>query len=68
MPGQSVLRRTKDGSEVRVLEKADTSELTKTGWKFSEPFQGKAADGTTDLYGLIWKPSNFDPAKKYPII
>jgi dipeptidyl-peptidase-4 len=68
LPGQAVLRRTKDGSEVRVLEKADTSELTKTGWKFAEPFQGKAADGTTDLYGLIWNPSNFDPAKKYPII
>jgi len=68
LPGQAVLRRTKDGSEVRVLEKADTSELTKTGWKFAEPFQGEAADGTTDLYGLIWKPSNFDPAKKYPIV
>jgi dipeptidyl-peptidase 4 len=68
LPGQAVLRRTKDGSEVRGLEKADSSELTKTGWKFAEPFQGKAADGTTDLYGLIWKPSNFDPAKKYPII
>jgi dipeptidyl-peptidase 4 len=68
LPGQAVLRRTKDGSEVRVLEKADTSELAKTGWKFAEPFQGKAADGTTDLYGLIWKPSNFDSAKKYPIV
>lgn len=68
LPGQAVLRRTKDGSEVRVLEKADISELTKTGWNFAEPFQGKAADGTTDLYGLIWKPSNFDPAKKYPIV
>jgi len=68
LPGETVLRRTKDSSEVRVLEKADASELTKTGWKFAEPFQGKAADGTTDLYGLIWKPSNFDPAKKYPIV
>ena len=38
------------------------------GWKAPEPFQGKAADGTTDLYGLIWRPSNFDAAKKYPIV
>ncbi len=68
LPGEAVLRRTKDGSEVRVLEKTDASELLKTGWKFAEPFQGKAADGTTDLYGLIWRPSNFDAAKKYPIV
>ncbi|MFI5069526.1 MAG: DPP IV N-terminal domain-containing protein [Terriglobales bacterium] len=68
LPGESVLRRTKDGSVVRELEKADASELLATGWKSPEPFQGKAADGTTDLYGLIWRPSNFDPSKKYPII
>ena len=68
LPGQSVLRRTKDGSEVRALEKTDASALLATGWKFPEAFQGKAGDGTTDLYGLIWKPSNFDASKKYPII
>jgi dipeptidyl-peptidase-4 len=68
VPGEAVLRRTKDGSEVRVLEKTDASELQKSGWKFAEPFQGKAADGTTDLYGLIWRPSNFDPAQRYPIV
>jgi dipeptidyl-peptidase-4 len=68
LPGESVLRRSKDGSEVCILEKADASELLKTGWKFPEPFQGKAADGSTDIYGLIWRPSNFDPSKKYPVI
>jgi dipeptidyl-peptidase 4 len=68
LPGESVLRRTKDGSEVRVLEKTDVSALEKKGWKLPEPFKGKAADGTTELYGLIWRPSNFDPAKKYPIV
>ena len=68
LPAQSVLRRTKDGSSVRVLEQTDVSELVKAGWKSPEPFQGKAKDGTTDLYGLIWKPTNFDPAKKYPIV
>jgi dipeptidyl-peptidase-4 len=68
LPGESVLRRIKDGSEVRVLEKTDASELLKTGWKFAEPFSGKAADGATEIYGLIWRPSNLDPAKKYPIV
>jgi fermentation-respiration switch protein FrsA (DUF1100 family) len=68
LPGASVLRRTKDGSDVRVLVKGDATELLATGWKYAEPFHGRAADGRTDLYGLIWRPSNFDPAKKYPII
>ena len=68
LPGQSVLRRTKDGSEVRVLQKTDASALFETGWKPPQQFQGKAADGATDLYGSIWRPSNFDPSKKYPII
>ena len=68
LPAQSALRRSKDGSQVRVLEQTDVGELQKAGWKSPEPFRGKAKDGTTDLYGLIWKPSNFDPAKKYPIV
>jgi len=68
LPGEAVLRRTKDGSEVRVLETSDASELMKTGWKFPEPFEGKAADGSTNLCGLIWRPSNFDATKKYPIV
>lgn len=68
LPAEAVLRRTKDGSAVRVLEQSDVSELLTKGWKFSEPFSGKAADGTTDIYGLIWRPTNFDPAKKYPIV
>ena len=67
VPGQSVLRKA-DGSEVRVLEKADLGQLVQAGWKAPEPFQGKAGDGTTDIYGLIWRPSNFDATKKYPVI
>src|SRR5579864_1257986 len=68
LPGASVLRRTKDGSEVRTLAKGDAAALLATGWKYPEPFQGKSADGKWDLYGLIWKPSNFDPSKKYPVV
>jgi len=68
LPGASILRRTKDGSEVRTLVKGDATDLLATGWKYPEPFRGKTADGKSDLYGLIWRPSNFDVAKKYPII
>jgi len=68
LPGQSVLRRADDGAEMKVLEKADFSELIQANWKFPEPFQGKALDGTTDIYGLIWRPSNFDSSKKYPVV
>jgi dipeptidyl aminopeptidase/acylaminoacyl peptidase len=68
LPVKVVLRRAKDGSQQRALEESDPSWLTKMGWKVPEPFQGKAADGTTDLYGLIWRPSNFDAAKKYPVV
>ncbi|HEV2233928.1 MAG TPA: DPP IV N-terminal domain-containing protein [Terriglobia bacterium] len=68
LPGESVLRHAADGSVAQVLEKADASALLKTGWKFPVHFQGKAADGNTDIYGLIWRPSNFDPSKKYPVI
>jgi dipeptidyl aminopeptidase/acylaminoacyl peptidase len=68
LPGEAVLRKLKDGSQIRVLEQTDASELLKASWKFPEAFHGKAKDGTTDLYGLIWRPSNLDAAKKYPII
>ncbi len=50
------------------LEKADISKLMAAGWKPPMPFTVKARDGKTDLYGLMFRPTNFDPAKKYPII
>lgn len=68
LPGASVLRRTKDASEVRILVKGDAADLLATGWRYPEAFRGKTADGQTDLYGLIWRPSNFDPSRKYPVI
>ena len=68
LPGQSVLRRAENGAELKVLEKADFSELIQANWKYPEPFQGKALDGSTDIYGLIWCPSNFDASKRYPIV
>ncbi len=50
------------------LERADITRLLAMGWQPPESFTVKARDGETDLYGLMHKPSNFDPGKKYPII
>jgi dipeptidyl aminopeptidase/acylaminoacyl peptidase len=68
VPTVSVIRRSDDGRVVKELEKADVSKLTAMGWRVPEPFKAKAADGKTDLYGLIWRPTNFDPKKTYPVI
>ena len=51
-----------------ILEVTNLSALKKTGWQMPETFVVKAADGATDLYGNMWKPFDFDPKKKYPII
>jgi dipeptidyl aminopeptidase/acylaminoacyl peptidase len=50
------------------LEKPDVAALLEAGFRFPEPFKVKADDGITDLYGTMYKPFDFDPAKKYPII
>jgi dipeptidyl-peptidase-4 len=66
-PSTSVLRAA-DGREVLALEKADTTRLLAAGWKPPIPFTVKARDGVTDLYGLMFRPTLFDAAKKYPIV
>src|SRR6185436_17307335 len=50
------------------LETPDLKPLLDAGYKFPEPFVVKADDGITDIYGVMYKPFDFDPAKKYPII
>lgn len=67
-PPVTVVRRTSDGSVVRELEKADISALEAAGWKAPEVFVAPGRDGKTNMWGLIARPSNFDPTKKYPII
>lgn len=57
-----------NGQVVMELETTDLSLLMATGYKFPEPFTVKADDGITDLYGVMYKPFDFDPNKKYPII
>jgi dipeptidyl aminopeptidase/acylaminoacyl peptidase len=68
LPTVSVIRRSDDGRILKELERAEFSRLTAMGWRPPEPFKAKAADGKTDLYGLIWRPTNFDPKKSYPVI
>ena len=50
------------------LDKADISALLANGWKAPEVFSAKGRDGKTDMWGVIYRPSNFDPSKKYPVI
>ena len=56
------------GRVIMQLQKTDMSGLMEAGYKFPEPFKVKAADGITDLYGVMYKPFNFDSTKTYPII
>jgi dipeptidyl aminopeptidase/acylaminoacyl peptidase len=56
------------GNRLLELETVDTGQLLAAGFKFPETFTVKAADGVTDLYGVMYKPFDFDPGKKYPII
>jgi dipeptidyl aminopeptidase/acylaminoacyl peptidase len=63
-----VLRRTADGSKVCELEKADLSALEATGWRYPEVFVAKGRDGKTDIWGIVYRPQNYDATKKYPVI
>ncbi len=65
---QTVLRSAGDGSVVRELEKADISRLADAGWQAPEVFVAPGRDGKTNMWGVIARPTNFDPTKKYPIV
>ena len=67
VPPVTVLRDA-EGRTVLKLETADISRLLATGWKPPIPFTVKARDGTTDLYGLLYRPTTFDSTRKYPIV
>jgi dipeptidyl-peptidase 4 len=60
--------RSSTGSLIMNLEEADLSQLMASGYQFPEPFKMKADDGITDIYGVMYKPFDFDETKKYPII
>jgi dipeptidyl-peptidase-4 len=56
------------GAPIADVETADVRRLLEAGYKYPEPFHVKADDGITDIYGLMWKPFDFDPNKKYPLV
>ena len=68
LPPVMQLRRTEDKKVVMELEKADISGLLKAGWRAPEVFVSKGRDGKTDIWGIIIRPTNFSPKKKYPVI
>jgi dipeptidyl aminopeptidase/acylaminoacyl peptidase len=60
--------RDNTGKPVMELATADLKNLFAAGYKFPEPFKAKAADGITDIYGVMYKPFDFDSTKRYPLI
>jgi len=64
----SDIRRTSDQSLVMTLEEGNISRLVEAGWQAPEQFSAKGRDGETDIYGIIVKPTNFDPNESYPVI
>ncbi len=66
-PGRVVVRDMRGRERVR-LETGDITRLVEHGWQPPTPFTVKARDGATDLYGLLYRPTRFDPGKQYPVI
>jgi dipeptidyl aminopeptidase/acylaminoacyl peptidase len=67
-PAVSQLRSSENGTVLQELERADIRQLVEAGWRAPEAFISKARDGKTEIWGIIIRPTNFDPAKKYPVI
>lgn len=64
----SELRRTRDASLVMPLERGDLTPLAAEGWRAPEAFVAKGRDGVTDIYGVIIRPTTFDPSRHYPVV
>ena len=67
-PPVTVLRASDDGHVIATVARTDISRLQAAGWVPPIPITVKARDGKTTLYGMMFKPTNFDPHKKYPVI
>jgi dipeptidyl aminopeptidase/acylaminoacyl peptidase len=68
LPPVMELRRSSDGSLAMTLDTADATALRAAGWQPAEPFHTPGRDGKTQIWGIIYRPTNFDPAKKYPVV
>jgi dipeptidyl aminopeptidase/acylaminoacyl peptidase len=62
------LRSAEDGGKITELERGELGELEKGNWRVPERFVAKGRDGSTDIYGVIYRPTTFNPAVKYPVI
>ena len=68
LPPVHELRRATDGSLICELERADANDLLATGWRMPEPFVSMSRDGRFEIWGVIYRPTTFDPSRKYPVI
>lgn len=68
VPTVSALYRTADARKIMDLETADASAYLATGMRFPEPFHAKGRDGVTDIWGVMLRPADFDPGKRYPVV
>jgi dipeptidyl aminopeptidase/acylaminoacyl peptidase len=68
LPPAMALFRVEDNKQLMELEKVDIQKLVAAGWHAPDVFTAKGRDGKTDIWGVIYKPANFDPRKKYPVI
>ena len=67
-PPISQLRRTDESRPIAELERGNIDELLKAGWPAPEVFTALGRDGKTEIWGVIYRPTNFDPLKKYPVV
>ncbi|MBL9139735.1 MAG: prolyl oligopeptidase family serine peptidase [Verrucomicrobiales bacterium] len=67
-PPQVELRRAEDGRLVCHLEQADAAEVLRARGRFPERFHAVGRDGTTEIWGILHRPRDFDPARRYPVI
>jgi dipeptidyl-peptidase-4 len=67
-PPVTVIRDARSGDVIQELERADIGGLLAEGWQAPFPFTVKARDGRTDLYGLLYRPTDFDPSQRYPVV
>ena len=68
LPPVTELRSAIDGSLVCELERGDATRLVEAGWRAPERFVAKGRDGKSDVYGVIYRPTDFDPVRKYPVV
>ena len=68
LPTVAELRRASDGAVIAPVTRGDITLLTAAGYRAPEPFVAKGRDGVTDIWGLVVRPRDYDPAKRYPVI